>query len=58
MKDQLQKINQRARELNDLTKDKSTISRNNHKLLQDILDEMQGELDTIANELQRAEMEK
>lgn len=58
MKDQLQKINQRARELNDLTKDKSTISRKYHKLLQDILDEMQDELDTIANELQRAEMEK
>lgn len=58
MREQLVEINQCARKLYDLTKGRDTISRENQKLLQDIIDDMQRELDAVIDEQRRADLNR
>lgn len=57
MKEKIKLINHLAEVLYNESRNRDEISKGRAQLLQDILDEMQEQLDSIMNELTRAEQE-
>lgn len=55
MKEHIEQLNHLAEVLYSMTRGKYTISRDTTKTWQSVLDEMQEELDKVANELYRPE---
>lgn len=55
MKEHIEELNHLADVFYSMTRGKYTISRDTAKTLQSVLDEMQEELDKVANELYRPE---
>lgn len=58
MREKIKQLNHLAEVLYNGTRDFDTISKGRAQLYQDIIDEMQEQLDSIMNELTRAEQEQ